>query len=382
MSYKKQHFESALNALMRPASPWRKSEEERADMTIACHDGDDIPRTKEAGTTKKVNGLDVQVMHNGLLVRQDGYQGVWQTRTIKELKGIHEPQEEKVFYEVLKRVDDNSVMMELGAWWAYYSMWFVKHGKHNRAICCEPDPDNLQLGKDNAALNKLREGTDIQFYAAAAGSNDGQQINFETLAGPTARVPIRTVDSIIAEQKLARLEILHMDIQGIELDALHGALKSIDTGKIRFLFVSTHHYSISNDPIMHKKCTDLIKKHGGTVIASHSVLESCSGDGLIVASFDKRDKDFKVDVTLQPSNDSLFRSHEEDLSVLWKDHERFLKYTSMLEQKTDQLQVKVENLTDRYAELNQLVSEITPLKKHIKRQVGTRVKRIPGIHKA
>ena len=43
-----------------------------------------------------------------------------------ENKGVHEPQEEKAFLEVLNYVEKGSTMIELGSYWGFYSLWFNK----------------------------------------------------------------------------------------------------------------------------------------------------------------------------------------------------------------------------------------------------------------
>ncbi|MDB5184900.1 MAG: hypothetical protein JWN38_708 [Candidatus Saccharibacteria bacterium] len=359
-------LEPALDILNSPASAWIKTAEERAQMTIACQDGADIPRVKDAGSTKVVDGQKVQLMHNGLKVLQGGYQGDWQVELVKQLHGIHEPQEEKVFYEVLKRIRPKANMLELGSWWSYYSMWFLHDIKHATAYCCEPDPENLALGHANARLNDFDIGTQIIFHQYAAGSQNNKKISFPTLKGETVEVPIRTIDSIVEQEAIDKLDILHMDIQGVELDALRGAVKSIDAGKVRFLFVSTHHYSISGDPITHDKCVDFIKAHGGHIIAKHSVLESCSGDGLVVASFDAADKNFTVPVSLQPVDDSLFRNAEQDLAIVWKSHDQL--YQRVLEQEAE-----IRRLHELAASKQPLT---TRAKKSLKRRAGRITKKI------
>jgi FkbM family methyltransferase len=50
----------------------------------------------------------------------------------------------------------------------------------------------------------------------------------------------------------------------------------------------------------------LIQSAGGWIVAEHSVAESASGDGLIVASFSEADRGFVVDISYQRSKDSLF----------------------------------------------------------------------------
>ncbi len=374
-------IDTALNTLMRPKSPWAKNEAERAAMTIACADANDIPRVANAGQSLEVSGTSVQVMHNGLYVKKNGYQGEWQAQTIEALKGVHEPQEEKVFYEVLKRISPNGVMIELGSWWSYYSMWFLNEVKRGKAICCEPDPTNMELGKANAELNKFKVGEDITFYHCASGSADGKFVTFENEDKSKNRVQIRTVDSIVSEQKLKKVDILHLDIQGAELGALKGAVETIKKGGLRFLFVSTHHYSISADPTLHQKCLDFIKKHGGNIVAAHTVLESCSGDGLIVASFDPRDKDFKVEISLQHSDDSLFRPYEYDIDILWQSHDKLVDYVNELKARLSSAENELHAKQSHLDELEGFINDITPLKKHLKRQVSVRVKKIRGIKK-
>lgn len=373
---------AALDVLNSVEGVWAKDQKGRELMTRACRDADYIPRVKDAGTTKHKDGMIVQVMHNGILVKKGGYQSEWQAETIKALKGVHEPQEEKVFYETLKRLENDSVMMELGSWWSYYSLWFLKEIKESHAYCIEPDPQNLELGETNAKLNNFTVGKEIIFENAAVGSADGIIQNFRLESGAVVDMPIRSVDSLVQERSIKKLDILHLDIQGYELSALEGALETIKAGKVRFVFISTHHYAISGDPLLHLKCLEFITKNGGYIVAKHTIAESCSGDGLIVASFDERDKDFHVEVSLQPADDSLFRLPEEDVGILWDAHDRL---TGVLRSERRSFATKFAELEketvlkgEYIAHLENVINEITPLRRHIKRQVVSRLK---GIHK-
>lgn len=84
---------------------------------------------------------------------------------------------------------------------------------------------------------------------------------------------------------------------------------------MRFLIVSTHHHSISGDPLTHQRALALLIDTGAHVISEHSVNESFSGDGLIAVSFDDRDRDFVVPVSHARSKDSLFGELEVDLAA-------------------------------------------------------------------
>lgn len=304
-----------MDVLLNTPHIGRLTEDERKQMTVSCRDTDYIPKVKDAGKLKEVNGKKVQILHNGLLVEADGYVGKWMTDIITQLKGHHEPQEEKAFFEVLKHIGTGGTMIELGSYWAYYSMWFNKGVKGAINICCEPDKKNRKLGERNAALNKI-DG--IKFLNGAVGTKDGEVVEVVSDSNPneTLRVPVLTVDGIVQDQKLKKLDILHMDVQGYELEALKSAQETIKSGKLRFVFVSTHHYLFSKNPMIHADCLKFIKEMGGHIITSHTISESFSGDGLIVASFDARDKDLLIDTSINHSDRSLFRPFEEDIQIL------------------------------------------------------------------
>lgn len=295
---------------------WNKTPEQRAAMTTSCRDTDYIPKVKEAGRIVTYKGRSCQVMHNGLKVVNGGYYGEWMAGIIKDLKGHHEPQEEKLFYEVVKRLGKKPTIMELGSFWAYYSNWLAFERKDAKIICCEPDPENIKIGITNAELNGNEDRA--QFIECAAGSVDHSSVSFnlDSSPGKTKEVQIRSVDGLVKELKINKIDILHMDVQGAELDTIYGAKETIAKGDIRFIFVSTHHYLFSRDPETHLKCREVIESFGGRIIASHNVLESFSGDGLIVASFDERDKDFSVNISINSTEDSLFRPYEKDLGLL------------------------------------------------------------------
>ena len=97
---------------------WRK----RIDDVLACADNAKMEFHEHAGTLQG----DYMIMHNGLKILPLSYYGWPVLQMLHETKGIHEPQEEYVFQEVLKHMPEGAVMIELGAYWSFYSMWFNK----------------------------------------------------------------------------------------------------------------------------------------------------------------------------------------------------------------------------------------------------------------
>ena len=231
----------------------------RINDVIRCPDNKFIPRSKNAGALKG----EFQFMHNGIKVRKDGYVGEGVTRMLVKNKGVHEPQEERVFQEVLKQLPPKSVMIELGSYWAFYSMWFLSQIPGGKTYLYEPDYNYLQIGKANYAENKF-EGDFNQAFI-------GGVVNLEDTP------PILTIDYIVKDKQIEFIDILHCDIQGYEVEMLNGAIETIKKDMIRYFFISTH----SNE--LHQSCLSFLIKHNYIIISEADISNSYSVDGLIVA---------------------------------------------------------------------------------------------------
>lgn len=287
----------------------------RIELTVAVRDTDVLPKVPEAGVVKDHDGTRVQVMHNGLLIEEGCYYGEGTTEIIERLRGHHEPQEEPVFHAVVERLrtdpDEHPAMVELGSFWAYYSLWFRHALGAGECVMVEPDPSNLAAGERNFALN----GYQGRFVRAAVGRRHGGTIRLPTESdGRLREVPVVTLDGLMRDERLERASLVLCDAQGAELDVLRGGETAIRDGRIRFLFISTHHHSISGDPLTHQKCLGWLKDAGAHIVAEHTISESCSGDGLIVAAFEPRDRDLQVPVTHVRARDSLFGEVEWELT--------------------------------------------------------------------
>ncbi len=237
---------------------------QRTLLTISADDTDYIPKVPGAGAIFHDEIIPYQLMHNGLKIVLNCYYDVqWLTDVMFALKGHHEPQEEKCFYEVLKYIPDNATMLELGSFWAYYSLWFASEIKNPKNYMIEPDPKRLEAGKKNFALNN-KTGTFKQAFVGNMQDN----VN-------VTGVEWLSIDEFIEKEEIEHINILHADIQAAEYDMLKTAVKHLNS--IDYFFISTH-----SDEI-HRQCLNFFKIHKFHILADHSVSESCSADGLIVA---------------------------------------------------------------------------------------------------
>jgi len=253
-------------------APWRRRVERRkswlltTDMepriqdVLSCPDLESIARVPKAGSIE--NGI--LTMHNGLKVLAGSYSGDPMTKLLQRTQGIHEPQEEKVFSQVLKHLAPQSSMLELGAWWGFYSMWFQKELPKSQIYLIEPVQENLEFGKKNLALN----GMQATFHHAFVNSESND---------PPAGVPSITIDDALKLFQIRHLSILHCDIQGYEFAMLQGARNSLKSRAIDYFFISTHTTNL------HYACLDSLRQADYEILAQADMLDTYSFDGLIAA---------------------------------------------------------------------------------------------------
>ena len=323
--------------------PVSAEEKRRVTMTVNCRDVDYIPKIQNAGSVVDAAGSRCQIMHNGVRVLEDCYYGRWMTELIRLLQGHHEPQEEKVFYELLRHVPPGSTMVELGSFWSYYSLWFQHAIAGARNFMVEPDPRNLVVGQQNFELNG-RKGTFLNAFVGRKSSPGEPFVCESDLA--VRQLPCISIDDLFHDQEIEKAELLLADTQGAELAVLEGAVRSIASGRLRFVIISTHHHSISHDPIIHQRCLEFLRNHGAHILAEHSVSESYSGDGLIAASFAATDCTIPViEISRNHAGNSLFRETEYDLAEAYEK-------VALLRQTVADLSTRVEQVNPRSEKLD------------------------------
>lgn len=247
-------------------SRWRKTSawDDRVRHALASPDNAKIPRAPGAGQISD----GVLTLHNGIKVGELSYDGEGPRRLMAANRGVHEPQEEFVFQEVLKLLPPGASMLELGSYWSFYSIWFYRAVADAACLCIEPAAENLLRGKENFALNYGEIPAKVVFAQAYAGASDGVSED---------GVPVVCVDSLMRKHGIRQLGILHADTQGHELNVLRGAVSALRARSIDYIFLSTH----AND--LHRQCLEMLMREKYVILADADLLESYSFDGLIVA---------------------------------------------------------------------------------------------------
>jgi hypothetical protein len=194
-------------------------------------------------------------MHNDVKVYENSYYGNFSDILILN-EGVHEPQEEYAFNIILEKIKKKSpYMLELGCYWAFYSLSLLEKIPDANCFLIEPGDSEIESGIRNFELND-REG---KFIKNSIGDNG------------------ITVDNFLSENSIEHLDILHSDIQGYELQMLNGAKNYLRERKIDYIFISTH----SNE--LHNQCIKFLKDVDYHIISSVNMNETYCCDGIIVA---------------------------------------------------------------------------------------------------
>jgi hypothetical protein len=135
---------------------------ERIRLVIQDNHNQLIPRCRDAGQFRKNN----LVMHNGLVVSPLSYYNKPMLQMLVANRGVHEPEEEFLFSVVVRMLSPTATMLELGAYWSFYSMCFLNGFPQRTAFMVEPEVENLKSGMQNFALNSLK-GTFVQASVSA-----------------------------------------------------------------------------------------------------------------------------------------------------------------------------------------------------------------------
>jgi len=214
-----------------------------------------IERVPQAGIIER----NEVYLHNGNRVPVSGagvYYGPFSQLLVIN-RGVHEPLEEYVFQEVLKNLPASPLMIELGSYWAHYSMWLKKKRSNATAIMIEPDPNNLAAGR----ANFLRNGFIGEFIQATVAKGQWE------------------LDPFLKSRGISRVNILHVDIQGWEAQLLDGARDTLGKALIDYLFVSTHSQAL------HRHVTTELARFGYRVeVSSDFDNDTTSYDGFVFAT--------------------------------------------------------------------------------------------------
>jgi len=149
-------------------------------------------------------------------------------------------------------IREGDVLADIGANIGFYTLWMAILGVPNtKILAIEPNPRVYAALVENVRLNGFENVTAIN---AAIGERDGTASFGVTEKNPSTgsilattseqiTVSMRTLASVLAEQGIANCDIIKIDVEGYEYEALMPYLEAIPLERWPRLFIIEHKHS-------------------------------------------------------------------------------------------------------------------------------------------
>jgi FkbM family methyltransferase len=123
-------------------------------------------------------------------------------------------------------------------------------GPQGRVFAFEPGPPNLARLRNNLALNPdLESRTEV--VAQGMGQSPGELWWAEESGNPgnavlgqegSHRVPVNTIDNFVRDRKLAAVDFIKIDVEGMELDVMQGGNETLSRFRPMLYFETLARY--------------------------------------------------------------------------------------------------------------------------------------------
>jgi len=162
----------------------------------------------------------------------------WTVHGDTSLEFLIDEQQRDIYEPRGHEIRKGDIVLDCGANIGMFTRTALARGA-SLVIAIEPAPRTLDALRRNLE-SEIREGRVVVYPKGAwdhdsemeLSVNDALQIN-DTLvlpresASPKVRVPLTTIDKMVAELKLTRVDFIKMDIEGAEKPAIRGAENTI-----------------------------------------------------------------------------------------------------------------------------------------------------------
>lgn len=152
------------------------------------------------------------------------------------------------------RPHHGDVVLDAGGCWGDTALWFAHAvGPEGVVHTFEPTPGNRQLLDQNLALNPALARR-IHVWSDPLGPHSGVEVwmpdviaagatlQAEATAGPFEMIPMRTrtIDDLVREGSIPRVDFVKVDVEGADLGVLEGAAQTIRAQRPRLAIACYH----------------------------------------------------------------------------------------------------------------------------------------------
>ena len=171
----------------------------------------------------------------------------------------------KISWVCARIVKPGDTVVDIGANIGIVSLWLSKLvGPTGRVHAFEPNPELCEVLSQAIRRN---QASNIRPHAVALGART-EQMDLRIRSGNTGSgslvqrdglrdykvfsVPVRTLDSVVAEERIESIRLIKIDVEGFEAEVFQGGLRTLQTTRpqaILFEFVERWEGRLSDQPV-------------------------------------------------------------------------------------------------------------------------------------
>jgi len=161
-------------------------------------------------------------------------------------------------YDKFYNIREDDVIIDVGAHVGVFTLKASRKAKEGKVIAIEPHPQNYMLLLKNITINKLENVIPINLALSDSEGVAKLYISRKSL-GHTIKekrielsreefsthisyieVETKTLDQVVNELGLSKVDFIKIDVEGAELDVLKGATKTLEENNV-FLAIAAYH---------------------------------------------------------------------------------------------------------------------------------------------
>jgi FkbM family methyltransferase len=186
--------------------------------------------------------------------------------------GRYEPQETQLAMRLLR---PGMTVVDAGANWGYFTM-ICAHlvGVRGRVIALEPHPRLHAMLSHNVTCNRL-EHVEALHLAAGADAHGQAFVGFDERGGnwglsraaapsevPDFECATATIDALSEERGPGGVDLVKIDIEGAEADALRGMADGLRQRRYRYVLIECHPAALGSRGVSVEQCLEPLRRAG------------------------------------------------------------------------------------------------------------------------